>query len=769
MSAPVTTRFSGMIDARERVTGRIGYTIDIELPGMAVAKLLRSTSAHARIARLDVSRARAVPGVFAVLTGADLLERSDMTPFFGPVFRDRPVLAIGKVRHVGEPVVAVAAVDADAAQEALDLVEVDYDELPAVFDVAEALAEGASLVHEEPPNPGFTFPDVILHTAAGTNMCNAFKLRKGDIERGFAEADEIFEDTFNSPALQHVSLETHCAIAQFESGKLTVWATNQIPHMLRSNLSEVFKLPLSHVRVIVPGLGGGYGGKCYPCIEPIAAALALVARRPVKIHLDRDEEFVTVTKHGGRITLRTGVKKNGKIVARKSHCLFNTGAYADIGPRLIKNGGYGTGGPHDIANVWVDSFAVYTNLPSAGAFRGYGINQAAWAYESQMDLIAVRLGIDPYELRMRNLLVNGQTFATGETLDDCKFRELLGMVADGIGWQAGAPPVREGTVVRGKGLACTIKSTVTPSTSTAMVKLNEEGSLNVLTSSVEMGQGQRTAHAILAAERLGVPLECVTVAQPDTDTTPYDQQSSSSRSTYAGGAAIQLAIDDIKAQLLTLAAGLLGVAESELEIVDAMVRVAAEPGKALDFAAIVRRSRSGNLIGRGTYRTKGMLDTETGQGIASVHWNQAAGAAEVEVDLETGKVRVLRYHGATYPGRVVNPVQVELQLEGNVAFGVSQALFEEMLFDNGQLQNSTLADYMITSIEDLPRELRVHVLEDLTRGEIHGVGETSLPPVMAAIGNAVYHATGVRLRDLPLTPEKVLRGLRDLERSEASR
>ena len=763
MIRPLDPPFSGMIDARARVIGRADYTIDIELPGMDVAKLLRSTSAHARIAHLDVSRARAVPGVHAVLTGADIQGRTDINPFFGPVFRDRPVLAIGKVRHIGEPVVAVAAVDADAAQEALDLVDVEYDELPAVFDVADALAAGAPLVHEEPPKVGHTFADIILHTESGTNICNGFKLRKGDIERGFAEADEIFEDTFNSPALQHVPLETHCAIAQIENGRLTVWATSQIPYMLRSNLAEVFKLPLSRVRVIVPTLGGAYGSKCYPCIEPIAAVLALVAKRPVKLHLTREEEFVTVTKHAGRITLRTGVRKDGKIVARKSHCLFNTGAYADIGPRLIKNGGYGTAGPHDIANVWVDSFAVYTNLPSAGAFRGYGINQAAWAYESQLDMIAKRLGIDPYEMRMRNLLVNGQTFATGEVLEDCKFRELLGMAATGIGWEPGAPPVRVGNLVRGKGLACTIKSTVTPSTSTAMVKLNDEGSLNVLTSSVEMGQGQKTVHAILAAERLGIPLAKVSVASPDTDVTPYDQQSSSSRSTYAGGAAIQAAVDDVRCQLIVLAADLLGVAESELEIFDGTVRVSAAPTRALDFGTIVRRSRSGNIMGRGSHITKGGLDPETGQGIGSAHWNQAAGAAEVEVDLETGKVRVLRYHGATYPGRVLNRVQVELQLEGNVAFGVSQALFEEMIFDHGQLQNSTLADYMITSIEDLPRELRVHVLEDLARNEIHGVGETSLPPVMAAIGNAVYHATGVRLNDLPLTPEKVLRGLRALE------
>lgn len=758
--------FSGMIDAYERVTGRIAYTINVELPGMATAKLLRSTLPHARIVRLDVSRARGLSGVWAVLTGADLLERGDVFPYFGPVFRDRPVLAIGKVRFVGEPVVAVAAVDADAAQEALDVVEVEYEELPAVFDVDAALAAGAPLVHEEPPRSGHTFADIILHGHPGTNICNQFKLRKGDIERGFAEADEVFEDAFSTPALQQAPLETHCCVAQVEDGRVTVWATSQIPHMLRANLAEVFRLPLSRVRVIVPTLGGAFGAKCYASIEPIAAVLALAARRPVKLHLTREEEFVTVTKHAGRITLKTGVTKDGRIVARKSLCLFNTGAYADIGPRLIKNGGYGTAGPHHIPHVWVDSYAVYTNIPPAGAFRGYGINQAAWAYESQMDMIAERLGLDPYELRMRNLLTNGQTFATGEVLHDCRFRELLTMVAKGIGWEWPQRRVREGSVVRGQGLACTMKSTVTPSTSTAIVKLNDEGSLNVLTSSVEMGQGQKTAHAILAAERLGIPLEKVMVSSVDTDATPYDQQSSSSRTTYAGGAAVQLAVDDVKAQLVRLGAGLLGVGESEVEVTDGKVRTKAAPHRALEFGEIVRKTRSGNLIGRGVFQTAGGLDPDTGQGVASVHWNQAAAAAEVEVDLETGKVRVVRYHGASYPGRVINRVQTELQLEGNVSFGVSQALFEEMVFDRGQLQNATLADYMLTSIEDMPRELRVHVLEDPERGEIHGIGETSLPPVMAAIGNAVYQATGVRVKELPIMPEKILRGLRAREPAE---
>lgn len=759
----VTERYSGMIDARQRVTGHVGYTIDLALPGMLHAKLLRSTSAHARIRRVDVSAARAVPGVVAVLTGADLADRSDLQPYFGPVYRDQPILAVDKVRFVGDPVVAVAAVDLDAAREAVSRIEVEYEELPAVFTIDDALADGAPLVHEGPPRTGETFADVIVKPTAGTNICNSFRLRKGDVEIGFAEADEIFEDVFTSPPVQHVPMETHACIASVANGHVTVWSSTQIPFVIRSQLAEVFRVPQSRVRVIIPTLGGGYGAKCYPKIEPVTAALSLVSRRPVRLHLTREEEFLTITKHGVRIRLKTGLKQDGTIVARQSVCHFNTGAYADIGPRLIKNGGYGTGGPHRIPHVAVDSHAVYTNIVPAGAFRGYGISQAAWAYETQMDMIAERMGIDPLELRMKNLLDDGDTVMTGEPMEDSHFKELLADAASWIGWSPNdAAPVRNGSTVRAKGFSCIIKGTVTPSTSTAAAKLNEDGSLDILTSSVEMGQGLLTALAILGGEPLGITVDKVNVSTPDTDVTPYDQQSSSSRSTYAMGTAVQRAVREIRRKLFEHASELFEVSVDDLEIADGTVGVKGVPERALDFGAIVRRTRSGNIVGEATYRTEGGLDPETGQGIGSVHWHQAAAAAEVEVDTETGKVSILRYHAGVYAGRIINPVQAELQSEGNVAFGIGQALFEEMHFDNGQLQNGNLGDYMIASIEDMPRDLNVSVLEHLPADEIHGIGETGLPPVMPAIGNAIARATGVRIVDLPITPEKILRGLREL-------
>jgi CO/xanthine dehydrogenase Mo-binding subunit len=702
--------YAGMIDARERVTGRIPYVINLRLPNMLHARLLRSTLPHGRIVRLDVSRA----------------------------WRD-------------------------VAREALELIRVEYAELPGVFEPGAALAADAPLVHED--DGPIVGPVVDASRVWGTNILSRYRLRRGDAERAFAEADEVFEDTFISPAVQHVSLETHACIARVDHGRVSVWSTTQMPHPLRAQLASIFKLPQSHVRITVSTLGGGYGGKIYAKVEPVITLLAQATGRPVRIHLPREEEFVTITQHGCEVKLKTGVKRDGTLVARQATLLYNTGAYAHIGPRVSRNGGHASVGPYDIPNVWVDSYSVYTNTPPAGAFRGFGHSQAVWANESHLDAIAERLGLDPLELRTRNLLGDGDTFATGQVLEDCHYRELLEHVARDIEWTADLHPPSAGREkrgrARGKGLASIIKATLTPSTSTATVKLNEDGSLNVATSSIEMGQGVKTTLAVLAAEQLGLPVERVLVTECDTDVTPYDMGTVSSRSTYAMGYAVVEAMSEVRAQLVRHGAELLEASADDLEIADGRVRIKGSPDRSLGVGDVVRRARVGNLMGRGTFSSKGGLDPETGQGIASHHYHQAAGAAEVEVDLETGRVQVLRYSGAVWAGRVINPVQAELQTEGSITFGLGQALYEEMAFDAGRLQNGNLADYMIPSLKDLP-ELRVRAMEHAQAGELHGIGEPSLPPVMAAIGNAVFHATGVRVRDLPITPEKVLRGLREL-------
>lgn len=757
-----------MIDAQARVSGGTNYVLNIELSGMLSGKILRSPFPHARIVKVDGSRAERLAGVAAVLTRGDFSAPTGLNGKYGRIFRDQTVVALDKVRFVGDPVAAVAAVNDDVATEALSLIEVEYEELPAVFDEEEALKPAAPLVHDPRPEQQPMFSKMIQDLPAGTNLCSHFKLRRGDVEEGFREADFVFEDVFRSPAAQHVPLEPHVTVAQFFQGKLTIWTSTQMPHAIRSQMAELFNLSLARVRVIVETLGGGFGSKGSLRLEPIASFLALKASRPVKIVLKREEEFVTVCKHPATIRVKTGVKKDGVLVARKVSANFNTGAYSDIGPVVARNGGSAMSGPYKIPHVWIDSCAVWTNVVPAGALRGFGVPQAVWAYETQMDMIAERLGLDPVELRRKNLLRNGDLFATGEKLVDMHYDELLDQAAADLQWTASDarwcnknhPLSEKDTIRRGKGLALVIKATITPSTSEAELKLNEDGSLNVLTSSVELGQGSKTVLAQIAADQLQVPVSRVSVSDPDTELTPYDQQTSSSRTTFSMGGAIAKAAADLKQQLLEHAAELLEASPSDLALEEGRVAVRGAPGRTLGYGEIALRSSQGNLIGRGAFSTRGGLDLETGQGIGSVHWHQGAVGCEVEVDVETGKVRVLYLSPHVFAGRVVNPRLCELQLEGSTIFGLGQALFEEMAYDDrGQLLNANLGDYNIPSFEDIPKQMDSRALEQTGSDELHGIGETLLPPVMAAIGNAIYNAVGARIRDLPLTPEKILREL----------
>ena len=782
-----------MRDAEDRVTGRIRYTQDFQVPGMLHAAVHRSQEPHARIVEVNVSQAQAMPGVVAVLTGADLA-KLPLRPRYGPVFRDQPVLAIDRVRYVGEPVAAVAAVDARTARAAAEAIQVSYHPLPAVYDIQQALAPDAPLVPAQLEHaPGFA--DIIVQGQSG-NVCNRFVLRKGEGLDGFADADEIFEHEFRTPPVQHVAMEPHGALARFESGGLTVVTGTQTPYAVRDTLAHMFDLPASRVRIIVPPIGGGFGGKTYAKAEPVAATLALATRRPVKFVLTREEEFVSTTKHESAITLRTGVKRDGTLVARQTRALFNAGAYTDISPRLIKNGGYATAGPYRIPHVDVESLAVFTNLPPAGAFRGYGVAQAAWAYESHMDMIASELGLDPVEFRMRNLLRDGEPFATGEPVHGARFAEVLGDAlqlfdapadrADPTGAgvasddPAASPPgasaqgeraakgtagpagfAGSGEIRRGRGCAVIIKSTITPSTSNALVKLNADGSLQVLTSTVEMGQGAHTALSQIAASALGVPVPTVSVMGPDTDATPYDLTTSSSRSTAAMGSAVRSAVVDLRRQLLDAAAEQLEIDPADLELEHGVIRVVGDPQVKRTIAEVVGASRRGTFTAAGDFISAGGLDPETGQGIASDHWHQGAAAVEVEVDTGTGKVRVRKLRASVFAGTVINPVNARMQIEGSCLFGLSQALFEEQVYEDGHVANPNLSEYALPVLGDLPEVFEVSLLEDPDSDEVHGLGETALPVIAPAVANAVADAIGVRLRRIPLLPERVLQAMED--------
>jgi CO/xanthine dehydrogenase Mo-binding subunit len=439
--------------------------------------------------------------------------------------------------------------------------------------------------------------------------------------------------------------------------------------------------------------------------------------------------------------------------------LWGAGAYADVSPRLIKNGGYGSPGPYNIANIAVDSYAVYTNTTPSGGFRGYSIPQVAWAYESHLDNIAHALGIDPLEIRLRNVMRSGDPSPTNQVFDDLHYPDLLESVAEAVDW--GATSHDDGPLKVGRGIACTYKGTITPSTSTASLKMSEDGSATVLTATTEIGQGSRTVLAQMAADELRLPFERVRVSFADTDVVPWDQTTSSSRSTYMMGTAVTRAAADVREQLAQMAAELLEAAPEDVVLEDGRAYVSGTPERALDYAEVIRRARQGNILGSGTFKTEGQLDPDTGLGIATCHMHQCTAAAEVEVDTETGQVRISRLRVAAYAGKTINPTLASLQMAGNVAFGIGQSLLEEMVYDGGQLSNPNLSDYMIPSFKDLPDYYDSAVLEHPDGlAEPHGLGEGTTAPVPAAIGNAIFDAVGVRIYDLPITPEKILRGLR---------
>jgi CO/xanthine dehydrogenase Mo-binding subunit len=751
------------IDAYPRVTGQIEYVLDMAVPGMLYGALARSEVAHGHLRRVDVAAALAVPGVVATLTGADFVDLGIATPYFGPVFKDQPVVAIDRVRYVGEPVAAIVAVDVDTARRAAALVEVEIEELPAVFDVVDAIADGAPTLHDELRRaPGF--PDVVLHGGPGTNYLNRFVIEHGDPDAGFAAAEFIAEDTFRTGGTQHVPMEPHVTIADARRGReVEVWSATQTPYLVRAELANLLGLPQSRVRVMVPSLGSGYGAKTYPKLEPLVVALSRCANAPVKLTIDRREEFLTVKNHESLITIRTGVGSDGSLVARQVDLYWDAGAYADISPRFIMFGGFYSPGPYRIPNVRVRSHAIYTNKPPSGAFRGFANPQAAQAFECQLDMIAERLGRERVEFRLTNLLRTGDQYATGERMKEAHFAELVQDADDAIGVSAGAraAPDDPPWIRRGKGIGVVMMGTISPSSSSAGVKVNGDGSINILSSTVEMGQGSRTALAQIVAARMRVPLERVRVVDPDTDVTPFDLTTSASRSTFVMGEAVRLASDEALAELRGFAEDHLEVSAGDLELRDGGYYVVGTD-RGASFGELVTHSLAGTVVGRGTRTTSGGLDPANGQGTASSQWHQCAAAVEVTVDVETGRVAVERLHVNTFTGRTINETNAELQLEGAAIFGLGQALYEELEYEGGEIVNANLAEYLVPALQDVPVLLTTSLLESPDPdAEVHGIGENGMGPVPAAVVSAIHDAVGVWIRDLPVTPEKVLRALHE--------
>jgi len=755
------------LDYEAKITGRAQYLADMKVPGMCHGKILRSPHPHARIRSLDTSKALSIRGVLAVLTRDDIVKDQGIDPYYGPVFKDQTIVAVEKVRHVGDPVAAVAALEPEAAEEALSRIEIDYEEMPAVLDVSEAMAKGAPLLHESVRMPPHGFADLAeLKPVEGTNICTHFKLVKGDVEKGFAESDYIFEDTFTLPTTQHCSLEPHGCIASVErDGRIVVWSTTQNPFVVRTQLANIFKVPVSKVRIVVPYLGGGYGGKVYPKLEPLTVALARKARRPVRIVLSREEVFYTITKHAAVIRMKTGVKKDGTLVARQCEVLLDTGAYAEIGPRVAKKSGYTAAGPYKIPNVKIDSMSIYTNRPPAGAFRGFGVSQSAWAHESQMDVIAAALNMDPLEIRLKNGYEEGSEFVTGETLTGIGLKECVEKVASAVGWREKGERKSNGPLRRGKGIACMIKATITPSISCAVVKLNEDASATIYTGTVEMGQGSDTVLAQIVAREMGISAENIQVLGVDTDVAPYDLTTSSSRSTFHMGKAVQLAAQDLLNQLKQIVVQDYGVPPDQVKFSNGRVQFLET---VLDYQEILFKRfgmQGGTLVGQGQVKTK--VTHERGVKTTSSFWFLGAGAAEVEVDCETGKLRLVKYVTAVDVGKAINPLGCRQQLEGAAITGMGQALFEEIVFDNGQIVNPNFVDYVLPSLGDMPPSIEP-ILVEVPHLEgpfgAKGIGETALIPVAPAIANAIFDAVGVRIRDLPIKAEKIFLALEEAKK-----
>lgn len=755
------------VDGREKVTGRARFISDLRIPGMAHAKLWRSPVPHARLRRVDGSRAREAPGVLAVLTAEDF---ADCDRYYGPAFKDQPILAHERMRYAGEPVAAVVAESEAAALAALPLVDVSYEELPAVTTLEEALAPGAPLLHET-LRPAGAFRDLAsLRPVPGTNICHHYTFRRGDVAQGFAEADLILENTFVFPMVHHYSMEAHVAIACWEGDQVTLWASTQHPFPVRREIAEMFGLPLARVQVIVPYLGGAYGNKSYTKIEPLTVALARRVGRPVRLGLTVEEAFKSVRRAAARYRLKTGVRRDGTLVARECEVHFQLGAYADVGPRVVQKSGYTAGGPYRIPHLAIDTYAVYTNTVTSVAFRGYGVPQLAWAYESQMDMLAERLALDPLEIRARNLLKRGEVFAAGDLPMDADLEGDLRKAAAAIGWTSrdfvssptpDPPPPTPGRRPRGKGLACVIKAPLAPSVSSAMVRMHADGSVTLLAGSVEFGQGARTALSQIVAQELALPIERIRVGQPEQGMSPYDQATSASRSTTLMGLAVQRAAQDVRDQLLRIASAALGSAPSALRL-EAGGLVG--PDRTLPLAEAIAAHfgmPGGELIGRGSYRGE---QGHAPLGGVAPFWEVGMAAVEVEVDLETGTVTVLRYISVADVGKAINPLQCEAQEEGGVMMGIGHTFFEQMVYQDGQLLNPSLLDYRIPAMTDLPGELRSILVENEDGPGPYGakgIGESGLLPTAPAIANAIAAAVGVRLTELPLTPERVLAAIRE--------
>jgi len=760
------------VDAREKVIGSAMFADDLQFgPGMLYARIKRSPHPHALIKRIDASKARALPGVKAVATG------EDFPGLIGLYLQDRHIFCRDRVRYVGDPVAGVAAISEEIAEKALELIEVEYEPLPGVFDPEFGASSEAPLLHPklgEYVVANFIFPE------PGSNVSNHFRIRKGDVDAAWSLCEAVVERNYRIPHVQHVPIETHIAIARVdEDGKVTLWGSSQSPFAQRSLIANSLGISPSDVQVIAPYVGGGFGSKAGVSMEAMAVAIATkVKGRPVKLRLTREEEFYTAFVRQGLVAhFKMGCDKDGHLLAMENRFFWDGGAYTEYGVNITRASGYSSSGPYDVPNVKTDSYCVYTNHPVGGPMRGFGMPEMHSGLEQCIDELAHAIHMDPVQFRKINCVKTGCTLVTGMTMHPTGLSECLSKAAEAINWGHKDPPSAPNKR-RGKGIALMWKAPAMPPNagSSAKVALNEDGTVTVSVGGQEIGQGSFTIAAQMTAAALGVPVQWVRVATPlNTNYSPYEWQTVASRLTWSMGNAITAAARDARQQILELVAKAWSENPEDLDIIDGkVISYKSEEAISLKNIAIYgiplpndQGWIGGPVLGRGnfmpTYVTG--LDPETGQGPrAVVHYTTGAQAVEVEVDMDTGKVEVIRGVAAFDVGKAINPDMVKAQMEGGFVQGVSTALFEGLQLKEGILQNSSFVDYRIATSTDVPRAIQaiiVEVAQEDGPWGARGIGEHAMVPTIPAIANAIYDAIGVRVGAPPYTSEKVYLTMQD--------
>lgn len=760
------------VDMRDKVTGAAVFADDMQFgPGLHYGRLVRSPHAHAIIKKVDASQALEVPGVKAVVTGKDTPTR------IGLYLKDRFIFALDRARLVGDPVAGVIATSEEMAEEAARLVEVEYEELPAVFDPVEAAQPGAPLIHPELGEyevVNFIFPE------PGTNISEHFKLRRGDVESAWPRCAAIMEGTFRLPQIEHVPIEPHVAVALWEqSGQVTLWTCSQSPFAQRDLIAQSLGIPHGNLRVISPYVGGGFGGKAGVSMEACAVAMArAVQGRPVKLRMTREEEFICTTTRQSLVAhTRIGCDAECNLLAMETQYYFGGGASNEYGVNIARAAGYSCTGPYLIPNVKGDSYCVYTNTPIGSAMRGFGMPEIHWGIEQIMDQLAEKIGMNPAEFRRRNCVKSGATILTGMEMPAVDLVACIDKVIGAIEWDkrpsASAPHKK-----RGKGMAIMWKAPAMPPNpgSSAIVRFNEDATVNVEIGAQELGQGAFTVVAQIAAQALGVPYEWVRVSAPvDTKYSPYEWQTVASRITWSTGNAVKAAAEHARGQILEVVAEHWEEDLADLDIKDGMVisyhSEREQPLQNMVVYGLPNEGfegwKGGPIVGTGkfmpTYVTN--LDFETGQGArAVVHYTVGAQAVDLQVDTDTGQVEVLKIASAYDVGKAINPDLILTQIEGGAVHGLSSA-FEALQFDEkGRPLNANFVDYRIATIADVPREIHGDIvetpLEDGPWGA-RGVGEHVMVQTAPAIANAIYDALGIRFTDLPLSAEKIFLALQE--------